>query len=54
MDAFYQFHNTHEHSTDKCRELSNQIKALIRKRELGEFVDIEAQRDEQMNYTKGK
>ena len=54
VNAFCQFYNNFGHFTNIYHKLMNQIVVLIMEWELGEFVDIEAWRDEQTNYLKGK
>ncbi|XP_039137116.1 uncharacterized protein LOC120274646 [Dioscorea cayenensis subsp. rotundata] len=37
IDAYCRFHKTHGHSTDRCRELMNEIKSLVRRGKLNRF-----------------
>ncbi|XP_039119883.1 uncharacterized protein LOC120256214 [Dioscorea cayenensis subsp. rotundata] len=53
-DAYYRFHKTHGHSTDRCRELVNEIESLVHQEKLNRFVYSEAWRNEKLSYSKKK
>ncbi|XP_039128920.1 uncharacterized protein LOC120265067 [Dioscorea cayenensis subsp. rotundata] len=51
-DAYCRFHKTHGHSTDRCRELMNEIESLVHQGKLNKFVYSEAWRNEKPSYLK--
>ncbi|XP_039133266.1 uncharacterized protein LOC120270321 [Dioscorea cayenensis subsp. rotundata] len=51
-DAYWRFHKTLGHSTDRCRELMNEIESLVRQGKLNKFVYSEAWRNGKLSYSK--
>ncbi|GAV82657.1 hypothetical protein CFOL_v3_26108, partial [Cephalotus follicularis] len=41
-EKYYRYHRDHDHDTEECRQLKNQIEDLIRKGHLRKYVDRDA------------